>query len=89
MRLKYHFECVELEDEYIYVPIGESATDIHGVLKLNNSGHEIMSMLKEGYSVDQIIDLLAKKYEDDHNTIKQNVEGVINTLVELKLLEDN
>ena len=48
-----------------------------------------MSMLKEGYSVDQIIDLLAKKYEDDHNTIKQNVEGVINTLVELKLLEDN
>ena len=45
MRLKYHFEFTDVENEIIAVPVGEGANDIHGVLKLNPTGKEIMELV--------------------------------------------
>ena len=38
MRLKHFFETIDMGDEIIMVPVGASAQQVHGVIKLNESG---------------------------------------------------
>ena len=35
MKLKYTFEAVDMGDEIIFVPVGDKASEVHGVLKLS------------------------------------------------------
>ena len=49
MKLNYTFEFVDLDDEIIMVPIGANAEQVHGVLKVNKTGQEIISLLAEQY----------------------------------------
>jgi UDP-2-acetamido-2,6-beta-L-arabino-hexul-4-ose reductase len=48
MKLKYLLEATELDDELICVPVGPGAEAAEGVLKLNESGYEIVKLL-EGF----------------------------------------
>ena len=46
MKLKNTFESVDMGNEIIMVPVGKSAEQVQGVLKLNAEGLEIMNMLE-------------------------------------------
>lgn len=80
MKLKYAFEIVKMDGENIAVPVGEGASLIKGVFKLNNSGSEIMEMLKTDTSEENIIENLTKKYENDIQNISIYVHEMIKAL---------
>ena len=87
MRLKSDFECVDLGDEIIAVPIGKGAEQIRGVLKMNSEGLEIIDLLKKGNTEEQIIDALVAKYENDRETISGYVRMVLSKLWDAGLME--
>ena len=86
MRLKCTFEVVDMGDEMIAVPIGVGANTIHGVLKLNKAGAEILNMLNKNVSEEGIIDNLTEKYENDRDTISSYVKNFINILRKKQLI---
>ena len=86
MRLVFDFEIVDMGNEIIAVPVGNNAKEISGVLKLNKTGLEVLQLLKEGRTSDDIITLLSSKYDNEHIEIKRMVEKYIDNLVELGLL---
>ena len=88
MRLKSDFEFVDLGDEIIAVPIGKGAEEIRGVLKMNAEGMEIFDLLKKGNTDEQIIDILASKYENDRDTISGYVHAVLRKLRGAGLVEE-
>ena len=87
MRLKYSFESVDMGDEIILVPVGENSNEVHGVVKLNREGLEIVNLLKEDTTLDSIVETLSNKYENDRNTITLWVKKAINTLNESGLID--
>ena len=88
MKLKYSFETVEMGNEYVSVPIGESANVLRGVIKLNHEGAEILDLLKTETTEEQIIDTIAAKYENDRETIARYVHQAIKVLRENDLIID-
>lgn len=88
MKLKYTFENVDMGTEIISVPVGEGANNVHGVVKLNKEGKEILELLREDITEQQIVNKLTAKYENDRATLENWVAKVIETLKNANLLED-
>lgn len=88
MKLNYSFELVEMGDEIIAVPVGENASQLSGIVKLNDSAKEIFELLKSETTECEIVDILVAKYEDDPTTIARYVHNTIETLRENKLIID-
>ena len=88
MKLKYSFEEVDMGEEIISVPVGKGAEEIHGVLKLNQEGKEILNLLKDNITEEKIVESLCNKYDNDYETLKGYVKQVINTLRKANLIEE-
>lgn len=88
MKLKYELEIVNMGDEMIAVPVGENANQLHGVLKINKEGAEILELLKLGKSEKEIIEDLAKKYENSIDNLQGLVDSFITQLQTYELLEN-
>ena len=80
MKLKYTLETVDMGDEIIVIPIGEGASEVHGILKINKEGREILDLLKEDTTEETIIFTLSKKYENDHKELERYVHKAIEML---------
>ncbi len=88
MKLKYSFEAVNMGNEIIMVPVGDNADQVHGVLKMNSEGQEIVNMLINETDVDSIINSLSEKYNAEKELIKKNVQDIVQLLRDNKLLEE-
>lgn len=88
MKLKYQFETVDMGEEIVAVPVGKDAERIHGVLKLNQSGKEILDLLSKEATEAFIIEKLTKKYDNDHNALSSNVYHFIEELRTLGLIDE-
>lgn len=88
MRLKNTFESVHMGDEIVMVPVGKSAEQVHGVLKLNEAGREIVKLLARETSEEEIVRSLSGKYENDAETLKKFVGQVMETLRSNNLIEE-
>lgn len=88
MKLKYSFEAVNMGNEIIMVPVGDNADQVHGVLKMNSEGQEIVNMLMNETDADSIINSLSEKYNAEKELIKKNVQDIVQLLRDNKLLEE-
>lgn len=88
MKLKYELEIVNMGDEMIAVPVGEGANQLHGVLKLNKEGAEILELLKRETSEKEIVESLAQKYENNIDSLQGLVTKFIERLQTYELLEN-
>ena len=88
MKLKYNFESVDMGSEIIAVPVDNGSQHLHGVLKLNKEGFEILEMLKEDTFEEDILDVLTSKYDNDPKDIKQYVHMFVEKLREYSLITD-
>lgn len=81
MRLKVTFECVELDDHIVAVPVGEGAQNFRGVIKLNETAAEIFDLLKDETTEEAIITELNKRYGDDPEIVgfvREMIEYLMN-----------
>lgn len=77
MRLKYSFELMELEDEMIAVPVGDSVQMFHGVIKLNETSTDIFNLLRNDISTEEIVDAMEKIYDVKRPDLEREVTHFI------------
>lgn len=87
MKFKYSFEFVNMGDEIIMVPVGDGASEIQGVIKLNEEGHKIVQLLMQGMDEDSVVELLGKEYDNGNETIKGYVNKVVNIMKDNNIIE--
>ena len=85
---KYIFEKMELDGSIVAVPIGESATDFHAVLNLNEEAMRILELLKEDTNEKEIVSKLLLEYEGTEEQISSLVHSFIEQLRQEDLLEE-
>ena len=88
MKLKYTLEFIDMNEEIIAVPVGEGANQLHGVVKMNKEGREIIELLENGNPTESIISILSKKYDNDQQQLSKYVYQTIDTLRNENLLID-
>ncbi len=87
MKLKCSFEMVNIDDEIIAVPCGKGADKITGVLKMNKEGGEILGLLQNDISEEEIIEKIVSKYDNDIETISKYVRSFVYKLKKDNLIE--
>ena len=85
--MKYSFESVDMGEEFILVPVGSAAQEIHGVIRANEAGNSILQMLLQGMDEEAVVNSLAEKYENDRETLAGYVRSVIRVLEENHFVE--
>ena len=70
------------ENGFVFNPTtGDSFT-------MNSTGREVILLIKEGKSSDQIRDLMMEKYDVDRLTLERYLEDFINELNTFNLIEE-
>lgn len=70
------------ENGFIFNPsTGDSFT-------INNTGKEVLMLIKEGKSINQITDLMLEKYDLDKITMERYLADFVNDLTASNLLEE-
>lgn len=77
----------QMGDEYVLVPVGEAANDIHGIVRLNETGSFIWKGITQGQEEEEIARHLIEEYAVDLDTARDAVRTMIARLKDAKLVE--
>ena len=90
MRLNENFLIHQTSHEEILIPVGEETKRFHGVVKLNDTGSEIVHLLEnDDLNMDALLNHFYEAYpEEDKEDIKNGVEEFINKLREINAITD-
>lgn len=86
MKLKYQFVFQPLGKTYMGVPVGESAKLFHGMLQLNEVGYDIVSLMTEEISREEMADKLLEIYDTDRETVLTYIDQSVDYLTEQGVL---
>ena len=88
MKLNKDFLIHQTDNGEILIPVGEETKRFHGVVKLNETGSEIVHLLEEDeMSLDSLLEHFYNKYpEDDKEDIKEGVTSFVNKLKEINAI---
>ena len=87
MKLRYEFSVMEMDGEYMAVPVGENAGSFNGMLRMNEVSAEILDLLKEDTTPEAVHRILRKRYPDsDDREIGEALTSFLNQLIREGLL---
>ena len=55
MKLRYEFSVMEMDGEYMAVPVGDNAEQFNGMLRMNDVSAGILDLLKEDTTEQAVI----------------------------------
>ena len=87
MKLKYEFETVEIDGDVMAVPVGDNASELRGMLRLNDTAAAVLKLLKEDTTEEEIAKELQNSYEGGNDEVLRCVHSTIQKLTELNLLK--
>ena len=90
MKLNENFLIHQTETNEILIPGGEETKRFHGVVKLNETGSEIVHLLEnDDLTMDALLNHFYEAYPDeDQEMIKNSVMEFINKLKEINAITD-
>ena len=87
MKLRYEFSVMEMDGEYMAVPVGENAGSFNGMLRMNEVSAEILDLLKEDTTPEAVHRILQERYPDsDDREIGEALTAFLNQLIREGLL---
>ena len=87
MKLRYEFSVMEMDGEYMAVPVGENAGTFNGMLRMNEVSAEILDLLKEDTTPEAVHQILRERYLDsDDREIGEALTAFLNQLIREGLL---
>ena len=87
MKLRYEFSVMEMDGEYMAVPVGENAGTFNGMLRMNEVSAEILDLLKEDTTPEAVHQILRERYPDsDDREIGEALTAFLNQLIREGLL---
>lgn len=88
MKLKYNFEIMEMDSEYMAVPLGDQSGQKRYMMRLNETGCEILKLLEKGEEIEDIVKTISYKYSDATlEEIEEAVKVFINKLQKHQVIE--
>ena len=88
MKLNDNFLIHDTGSGEMLIPVGEETKKFHGVIKLNETGAEIVHLIEnDDLSMDAILNHFYEAYPDENQeVIKEAVTSFINKLIEVNAI---
>ncbi len=87
MKLRYELSVMEMDGEYMAVPVGENAGSFNGMLRMNEVSAEILDLLKDDTTPEAVHRILRERYPDSEDReIGEALAAFLNQLIREGLL---
>jgi len=86
MKLNDNFLTQEIEDTQVMVATGETA--LSGIVRSNQTAAEIIDLMREETTRDEVLDKMCAKYDAPREVIAEDVDMVIATLRKVGALDE-
>ena len=87
MKLRYEFSVMEMDGEYMAVPVGDNAEQFNGMLRMNDVSAGILDLLKEDTTPEEVHRILRERYPgSDDREIGEALTSFLNQLIREGLL---
>ena len=88
MKLLYDFEIMDMGDETVAVPVGDSAQKFHGMLRMNAEAAQMLRQIGESSTPEEVLEKLCRLYpEEDRNELGQTLCDFLNQLIKEGILQ--
>ncbi len=88
MKIKYEFEIIDMGDEIVAVPVGESVDAFHGMLRLNADAAEMLRLIITHDTPDQVLEELCRSHpQEARKDLGQALCDYLNQLVREGILQ--
>lgn len=81
-----NYILTKIDEDFYAVPTGAAGEKFSGIIRMNETGKEIVQCALEGMTIDKIVDRLVETYEVDSATAEKGVQGVWNKLQDAGIL---
>ena len=75
MKIKDGFVLRKIANQYMAVPVGARAKELHGMIGLNETAAFLWEQLKEDRTVDELAELLYNEYEISEGKALETVKN--------------
>lgn len=86
MKLKYNFAVQKVTDFWAAVPVGADARRYNGVISLNESARDMMELLRDDLTEDELVQRMLGLYDIDEAQLRQDVHAFVAKLEEAGVL---
>lgn len=86
MKLKYEFAVSQVCGAWCAVAVGDSARKFSGVISLNETAADMMKLLKDDFSEEQLVQKMQEMYDVPEADLRKDVKDFIVRLEEAKVL---
>lgn len=87
MKIKDGFVVRKIANQYMAVPVGARAKELHGMIGLNETAAFLWELLKEDRTEEELTELLYNEYEISEEKALEAVKKFCRTLQEEGVLE--
>ncbi|MCC2255317.1 PqqD family protein [Ruminococcus sp. CLA-AA-H200] len=77
----------QIADSWVAVPIGSMAGKVQGLISLNDTAAEIWKILEEDHTEEEVVELLARSYDEKPETLVRSVREFTEELARQDILE--
>ena len=88
MKLKFPFETMEVEGRIYGVPVENTEGGFSGVVRVSQTGAEILKLLREETTEAAVTDALTARYQAPRETVEADVREFIQKFREKGLLTE-
>lgn len=88
MKIKDGFILKDVAGSKIVIATGAARLNFNGVITFNDVGADVFTMLDGTNTVEEIVSHIAAQYGVDENTVKTDVEKLIDKMRKYKLIEE-
>ena len=88
MKIKSGFVVRKIANQYMAVPVGARAKELHGMIGLNETAAFLWELLKEERTEEELAVLLCDEYEISEDGALESVRRFCKSLQEEGVLED-
>ena len=64
MKLLYDFEIMDMGEEYVAVPVGESAGKLHGMMRMNKDAAELLELIQQYNKPEDVLEEILRRDPD-------------------------
>ncbi len=80
MKIKDGFCLHTMDEEYVAVPIGKTAENFNGMIRLNETGAFIWGQLEKGCTYEELVSAVCDTYDVEEERAKKSIDRIIEGL---------
>ncbi|MCQ2492824.1 MAG: PqqD family protein [Lachnospiraceae bacterium] len=88
MKINGEFVVREIAGEYLLIPVGEVALDVHGMISVTESGRLLWDELKSGCTFAQLVETILGEYDVNQETAETDVREFLEKLRKIGILTE-